>query len=43
MMLVGGYLADKLKNKRSIVVATGFSIMAIGYLMLLFLHHRWGM
>ncbi|KAG1471692.1 hypothetical protein G6F56_001978 [Rhizopus delemar] len=40
-ILVGGYLTDKYKNKRGILIAIGFVIAAIGYLLLRILEDRW--
>lgn len=40
--LLGGYITDSLKNKRGAVMATGFFISALGFLLLGTLEHRWG-
>ncbi|RCH79342.1 hypothetical protein CU098_004480, partial [Rhizopus stolonifer] len=39
--LLGGYITDSLKNKRGAVMATGFFISALGFLLLGTLEHRW--
>lgn len=41
MVIVGGYIVDKY-NRRAVVLATGFSIMALGYFLLYVLRDRWG-
>lgn len=38
--VLGGYLTDKY-NKRGYIMVIGFSIMSIGYTLLLVLHERW--
>ncbi|CAO0791187.1 unnamed protein product [Mucor circinelloides] len=40
-IVLGGYLADKYENKRGALMITGFSIGAIGYMLLLVLQGRW--
>lgn len=40
-IILGGYLTDKY-NKRGYVLAIGFSIASIGYILLLVLNDRWG-
>lgn len=40
-MLLGGYLTDRLENKRGLLITLGFSISAIGYILLLVLQERW--
>lgn len=41
-IIIGGYMADKFENKRGILMVIGFSIGAIGYMLLLILQGRWG-
>lgn len=41
MIIAGGYMADKYTNKRGILMATGFFIAAIGYMLLIILESRW--
>ena len=41
-IVIGGYMADKFENKRGVLMIAGFSIGAIGYMLLLILHGRWG-
>ncbi|CAO3649795.1 unnamed protein product [Mucor fragilis] len=40
-IILGGYLADKYENKRGALMVTGFSIGAIGYMLLIILQGRW--
>lgn len=40
-VLLGGYLAGKLNN-RSPLIVVGSSVVAVGYLLLLLLHDKWG-
>ncbi|KAK4521500.1 glycine hydroxymethyltransferase shm1 [Mucor velutinosus] len=40
-IVLGGYLADKYKNKRGALMVTGFSVGAIGYMLLIILQGRW--
>ncbi|KAI8639979.1 major facilitator superfamily domain-containing protein [Parasitella parasitica] len=42
-IILGGYLADKFENKRGVLMTVGFSVGAMGYMLLLILHERWGM
>jgi hypothetical protein len=39
---LGGYLTDKHKNKRGIIIAIGFLVTAIGFMLLRILEDRWG-
>lgn len=41
MIIAGGYLADKYSNKRGVLMATGFFVAAIGYMLLIVLESRW--
>lgn len=41
-ILLGGYLTDRYKNKRGLVITIGFSIAALGFLLLGLLENRWG-
>lgn len=43
MIIIGGYTADKYNNKRGYLMVTGFSVAAIGYMLLVVLENRWGM
>ncbi|KAG0739624.1 hypothetical protein G6F57_011692 [Rhizopus arrhizus] len=38
---LGGYLTDKHKNKRGIIIAIGFLVTAIGFMLLRILEDRW--
>ncbi|KAL9542101.1 hypothetical protein MBANPS3_008779 [Mucor bainieri] len=40
-IVLGGYLADKYENKRGALMVTGFSIGAVGYMLLIILQGRW--
>ncbi|KAG0745899.1 hypothetical protein G6F57_004299 [Rhizopus arrhizus] len=40
-ILLGGYLSDHYKNKRGLVITIGFSIAALGFLLLGLLENRW--
>ncbi|KAI7888259.1 major facilitator superfamily domain-containing protein [Mucor mucedo] len=41
MIIAGGYMADKYTNKRGVLMATGFFIAAVGYMLLIVLESRW--
>jgi MFS family permease len=41
MIIAGGYMADKYSNKRGVLMATGFFIAAIGFMLLIVLESRW--
>lgn len=42
VMLLSGRATDRLPNCRAKILVSGFLIMALGYMMLLVLHDRWG-